>query len=259
MLDVIFNMVTQEENHRRFMMGRDNRSENMVVFAAREHSNERPTCRHYGRYGHDETNCYEIIGYPPNWGSCGRGRGSRGGGRANRGGRNGGRGRGREIAHSVQAHNVSPAAASRGPAEHSPDAVFGPAAAFGPAASSGPANLASHGPAVNYGPTAAAAIPGLTQDQLQKLLSLIESPKPGFEKVTGNIPWMFDSGAPCHMTGNLNLIQEIKKIDSIAIGMPNGTHTLACQEGSAALGELKFYMFLPLSAILYPLQNYVRN
>ena len=48
---------------------------------------------------------------------------------------------------------------------------------------------------------------------------------------------MFDSGASCHMTGDLNLIHEIKKIDSIAIGMPNGTHTLASQEGSVVLDE----------------------
>jgi len=79
-LDVIFNMVTQEENHRRVMMGRDNRSENMVVFVAREHMNERLTCRHCGQYGHDELNYYKIISYPPTWGSCGQGRGSRVGG-----------------------------------------------------------------------------------------------------------------------------------------------------------------------------------
>ena len=81
----------------------------MVAFAAREHMNERPTCRHCGQYGHDEVNCYEIIGYPSNWGSRGRGRGSRGSGRANRG-RNDGRGRGHEAAHSVQAQNESPVA-----------------------------------------------------------------------------------------------------------------------------------------------------
>ena len=72
-LDVIFNMVTQEENHRRVMLGRDNRSANMVAFVAREHTNERPSCKHCGWLGHDEASCYEIIGYPPNWVSRGRG------------------------------------------------------------------------------------------------------------------------------------------------------------------------------------------
>lgn len=71
-LNVIFNMVMQEKNHRRVMIGRDNRSENRVAFVAREHTNERPSCRHCGRYGNDESNCYETIGYPPNWGNRGR-------------------------------------------------------------------------------------------------------------------------------------------------------------------------------------------
>ena len=65
-LDVIFNMVSQEENHKRVKLERDKRSENMVALAAREHTNERPTCKHCGRYGHDEASCYEIIGYPLN-------------------------------------------------------------------------------------------------------------------------------------------------------------------------------------------------
>jgi len=25
-------------------------------------------CKHYGRFGHEENNCFEIIGYPPGWG-----------------------------------------------------------------------------------------------------------------------------------------------------------------------------------------------
>jgi len=48
------------------------------------------------------------------------------------------------------------------------------------------------------------------------------------------------------MTGDLNLIQEIKKIDSIAIGIPNGMHTLASQEGSVVLGER-----IKLNKVLY--------
>ena len=48
------------------------------------------------------------------------------------------------------------------------------------------------------------------------------------------------------MTGDLNLIQEIKKIDSVAIGLPNGTHTLAGQEGSVVLGER-----IKLNKVLY--------
>ena len=173
------------------MMGRDNRSENMVVFVAREHMNERLTCRHCGQYGHDELNYYKIISYPPTWGSCGQGRGSRVGGWAKRGGKNSsgrGRGVGRETVHFVQAKNENLGSRNHSPAAHD-SADFGPAASFSPTAS------ASHNPVASHDPIATMSVPGLTQDQLQKLLSFIESPKPGFKKISGNKPWMFDSGA----------------------------------------------------------------
>ena len=88
------------------MMERDHRTENVVAFAVREQSNnqERPTCKHCGKYGHDETMSYELVGYPSNWSSQrGRGRGGRGG-RASRGGRTPaatgcGHGYGRKVAH----------------------------------------------------------------------------------------------------------------------------------------------------------------
>ena len=106
-LDRMFNMVQQEEHHRRVMINRDNRTEQVDAFAAQHGgksqgaTGERPTCRHCGKYGHDEAACFEIISYPANWGSRG---GSRVHGRG-RGGRGAGRGRGRESAHAIQASN----------------------------------------------------------------------------------------------------------------------------------------------------------
>ena len=66
-LDKIFNIIQQGENHKRLMLGRDNRAETAVAFAAREKSNaaERGPCKHCGCYGHEESGCFEIIGYPP--------------------------------------------------------------------------------------------------------------------------------------------------------------------------------------------------
>jgi len=65
-LDTIFNMIQQEESHKKVMLERDNQTDNMAAFAAKEQpmASERPTCKHCGRYGHEETNCYEILGYP---------------------------------------------------------------------------------------------------------------------------------------------------------------------------------------------------
>ena len=89
------------------MLERDNQTDNMAAFAAKEQpmASERPTCKHCGRYGHEETNCYEILGYPQNCGSQGRGHG-RQGSRTNRGGRdlnNRGKGLGREVLNAARA------------------------------------------------------------------------------------------------------------------------------------------------------------
>jgi len=48
---------------------------------------------------------------------------------------------------------------------------------------------------------------------------------------------MFDSGASSYMTGNMTVLQVTAKIQPISIGLPSGTHTLACHHGTAVLGE----------------------
>jgi len=44
------------------------------------------------------------------------------------------------------------------------------------------------------------------------LLSLINIPKEGYEKLSGKSLWMIDSGASCHMTGDSKLFGEVTKI-----------------------------------------------
>ena len=67
---------------------------------------EKMICKHYGKYGHEEANCYEIVGYPASWGSRGRLRG----GRRRRASRRGkitaseDHGFGCEIAHAIVSH-----------------------------------------------------------------------------------------------------------------------------------------------------------
>ena len=77
-LDKIFNITQQEENHQRIMMAQDNRGEIGLAFAAKERGSmvEKDPCKICGRYGHNEATCYEVIGYPPHWGSRGRGKAS---------------------------------------------------------------------------------------------------------------------------------------------------------------------------------------
>jgi len=49
-------------------MERDHRTEREVAFAVREKNpvGERPTCTHYGKFGHDDAGYYELIGYSQN-------------------------------------------------------------------------------------------------------------------------------------------------------------------------------------------------
>ena len=106
---------------------------------------ERSSCNHYRKYGHEESNCYELVGYPTNWGTRGRGRGQ---GRGLRGGKTGGWSRG-------VTHQMAYVAGNKGTEQ------------------SGGEN--SETP----------MLPGFTNEQVQRLLSLIESSKPGYEKLLG--------------------------------------------------------------------------
>ena len=102
-------MVQQEENDKRMMSNRDQRPETMAAYAmshiTRPNSmqGERVICKPCGKIGCEELNYYELVGYPPRWGSRG-GRGARGRGCGTRGGRGGctrGRGTGREVAYAA--------------------------------------------------------------------------------------------------------------------------------------------------------------
>ena len=79
-LEKIFNIVTQEEQHKKLMVGRDDRIETAAAFAVSygskiQASGARSTCKHCGRFRHDESNCFEITSYPSSWGSREKGRG----------------------------------------------------------------------------------------------------------------------------------------------------------------------------------------
>ena len=69
------------------------------------------------------------------------------------------------------------------------------------------------------------------------MLSLIDAPNSDSEKLSGMEYWMLDSGASCHMAGNVLTMTNVKKIAPVAIGLPNGTYTLAREKGTVVLGE----------------------
>ena len=76
-LDRIYNLVRQEEHHKRYMIDRESKSEVAEALAInRKHpsrTGERPLCTHCGKTGHEEFGCYEIIDYPSHLSNRGRG------------------------------------------------------------------------------------------------------------------------------------------------------------------------------------------
>jgi len=68
-------------------------------------------------------------------------------------------------------------------------------------------------------------------------MSLIDTPKNGYDKLSGNPPWILNSGALNHMTGELNLMKNAKKIQLVLIDLPNGAVTEATQQRFVVLGR----------------------
>ena len=71
-LDKIFNIVLQEESHKKMMVQRESKPETAAAFATNvskttQFQAGRPTCNHCGKTGHEEANCFELVGYPAGW------------------------------------------------------------------------------------------------------------------------------------------------------------------------------------------------
>ncbi|VFQ88276.1 unnamed protein product [Cuscuta campestris] len=87
-IDRAYYLVSQEERHQHIVRARDDRTDS-VAFAAksdrRPYSSGKLLCSHCGRTNHNVETCFELIGFPSQYG---RGGGTRGG--ATRGGRGAG-------------------------------------------------------------------------------------------------------------------------------------------------------------------------
>jgi len=75
----------------------------------------------------------------------------------------------------------------------------------------------STGPANNE--TNPGAVPGFTADQVQCILSLIEMPRDGYEKLSSKGEWLFDTGASCHMTRTHEYLENVKNIFPMIFGL----------------------------------------
>ncbi|XP_061354093.1 uncharacterized protein LOC133298774 [Gastrolobium bilobum] len=226
----VYAIVTQEETHRNIARHQEER-ENVVGYVAQvglkdkmeshdQHTisgkqAERVSCPHCGKTNHDPSRCWNVIGFPANrFGGRGRGRG-----------RSGGR---HQQAHAMQTWESSqPAVAS-----YQGDALQQAAAA------------ASY---QNNVPLQVTANSMLTPEIMNKLIALVE--QPSNDKLSGKIThfqWLIDSGASRHMTGSLNLLTKIRKINHLSVTLPNGSVTLAEKEGT-----MMFNAQFKLSNVLY--------
>ena len=60
----------------------------------------------------------------------------------------------------------------------------------------------------------------LTDEQVQKLLSLVKTPKDNHQRLSGKCACFLDSGASYHMARNLSFLSHIHEINVVPVGMP---------------------------------------
>ncbi|KAK3035256.1 hypothetical protein RJ639_033890 [Escallonia herrerae] len=97
------------------------------------------------------------------------------------------------------------------------------------------------------------ALPGLTPEQMQRLITFLESSPSGTDSLVGkSLPpthtWLIDSGASHHMTGNLNFFSSIWDIPPSPVGLPDGLQTNAIKAGSVSLADgitLRHVLYVP--------------
>ena len=89
---------------------------------------------------------------------------------------------------------------------------------------------------------------GFTKEQIQRILHLIDDKKDGNEKLAGKMEWLYDTGASCHINGDLELLKNVKEIKPITLGLPDGNNTTISKAGCVQLGPnvfLKGVLFVP--------------
>lgn len=207
-LNKIYSTLVQEERLRTVTRMAEERGE-VMAFAVQSDFKRKEkggTCSHCNRASHDSDNCFQVIGYPEWWGDRPRGPAKE-------------TGRGKPEQHNAASNNKR-----RG----------GPVKAHAAQATTPKEEtnleLSHAGPSISS---------GLTSDQWQVLVSLLNNVKLGAtEKLSGKfsfLPWIIDSGASHHMTGQLECLTNVHSILECFVGLPNGEETVATKEGTVVL------------------------
>jgi len=159
----VYSNLIQEERMKFIARSRDERRDVMALAARSrtDRTGKTAICSHCKRSGHEPENCFALIDYPEWWGNRLRGDGKgRGRGRGGQVGRRGGRGRGVTRAYAAHARVSAPTCATSAETNATP-------------------------------------LPGLTPEQWQMLLHVLNGSKPATtKKMTGKlVPWIIDMGA----------------------------------------------------------------
>lgn len=125
---------------------------------------------------------------------------------------------------------------------------------YGAHATAGPYGLGPY-----YGQPFTASVqhmPGLTSDQMQRLVQMLEPSPPGNDTLAGTSSssrdWLIDSGASHHMTGHLSLFSTSRDIQPSPVGLPDGLQTLAVKSGAISLTArvtLRDVLYVPHLAV----------
>ena len=91
-------------------------------------------------------------------------------------------------------------------------------------------------------------VPGFTTEQVQHIFNLIETPKEGYEKLLGNVRWLFNSGASCHMIRIYEVLENVRSTNSVVVGQQDRNQVLANKVWTAKLRPkltLRNFLFIP--------------
>ncbi|XP_010497085.1 PREDICTED: uncharacterized protein LOC104774115 [Camelina sativa] len=219
-LEEVYNVVLQEEDLRNNVKKEDI-SADVIAYAVHQRGrvsssvridDVKSVCTHCHRSGHSSDRCFAVVGYPEWWDDRPRSRMVQGRGRGGYiGGASSGRGRNMTYANVVHVPPMQPQ-------EH-----------------------------VNYVITDKDrdGVSGLDNKQWERLIKLLNAGGNGgasssHEKVSGKYStpsWVLDSGASHHLTGNFDILTNVRHMEPVLVILADGRERISSQEGTVVLGS----------------------